>query len=659
MCGICGYLALDGKPLGPSDEVVRRMNAMLFHRGPDQAGYHLEPNIHLGVRRLSIQDLEGGSQPVYNEDRSVVVIFNGEIYNFKELRKDLLQKGHVFKSRCDTEVLVHLYEEHGPDFLDQLNGQFAFALWDVKQRRLMLARDRVGKKPLFYTIAGGRLVFASEIKSILLHPGVERAVDYRCLDQTFTFFMPVNPRTMFRGIFNLPPGRMIDVRDGDLQVRKYWEPSFPDLRQVPRVPDGELVEKFRELLEDSVRFRLIADVPVGVFVSGGIDSCVIAYLAKQLSGRRIRTYSIGHESDYYDESKYSDLMAQVLQSDHHKLMIRPEQIAEGLAQLVWRVEAPSCKTSCAAYMLLYQLARQSSTVVLTGEGADEALGGYPNIRMLKVLDFCRRHPALTRSSKLMEKVLPPGSTLRVMYHEPTALSPDDEAEVQRQFGCVPVDLQRYRSLSALKSSLYSDACRDALRGYSAESEMAEKLVNKDLLEGRHFVQQAQYFEYLLKLPNYLLINPGDRAAMTHSVENRCPFLDHRLIEFCTALPPRLRVRGLTEKHILRKAFEGRIPTEILHRSKRPFTTIYVSSIFRHDKTGYLDDAVSESAVTKAGLFRYSAVEEMKRRLLAADLSMEEQVKLETPFSLVVTAQLWHRMFIEDFRTTGPTDAHAM
>ena len=288
------------------------------------------------------------------------------------------------------------------------------------------------------------------------------------------------------------------------------------------------------------------------------------------------------------------MVAEHLGTDHHRLVIRPKDIASTLPLTVWRVEAPTCKTSNAAYIRLYELAARSSKVILTGEGADEALGGYPNIRMMKVLAFCRRHPNLPAARKLMDRLLPPGSSLRVMYYEPKELEPADDAEVRARFGCLPADLQRFRSLSALKSRLFSEECRQALRGYSAEGDFAETLVNPALVRGRDPIQQAQYFEYLLKLPNYLLVNPGDRAAMTHSVENRCPFLDHRFVETCMRLPLTMRVRALEEKYVLKKAFAADLPPAITKRKKRPFTTFYVSSIFKKDRPEYLDEVLSET-----------------------------------------------------------------
>ena len=657
MCGICGYHALGGARLDDPDAIIRGMNALLEHRGPDQEGYHREPGLRFGVRRLSIQDVPGGGQPISNEDGSVTIVFNGEVYNFRELREDLLARGHRFKTKCDTEVVVHAYEEFGIECLQRMNGQFAFALWDARAARLILARDRVGKKPLFYARAGNTVVFASEIKSILRHPAIARELDPRCLDQVFTFFMPVNPRTMCKGVSNLPPGRYVDIRDGELRVHTYWEPPVPDLTASPRLTDDEWIGRLRDEVEQAVRYRLIADVPVGVFLSGGLDSSVIAAVMRRLSPPPLRTYSICHEDEYYDEGRYSDLMAKTLGSEHHRVVLTAQDIAALIPALVWRVEAPSCKTSTAAYIRLYEVARRSSTVILTGEGADEALAGYPNVRMLKVLDFAERHPGLN-ARRLMDRVLPPGSTLRVMYHEPQPLAAVERARVLSRYGCIPADLQRYRSLAALKPSIFSDEVLAELQGFSAEEEFAETLVNRDRLRGRHFAQQAQYFEYLLKLPNYLLINPGDRAAMTHSVENRCPFLDYRFIEFCLSMPVRLRVRGLQEKYALRQAFAGDLPPEIVRRQKRPFTTVYVSDVFRRQPPDYLQDALSDRAIRRAGMFRPSAVQEMTRRLGQPNLTKQEQVQLETPFSLVVTAQLWHQMFIEAFQPEGPAVASA-
>jgi len=658
MCGICGYVSLSGPVLDPSDGVIGRMNSVLVHRGPDQEGYHLGDSGQLGVQRLSIQDVAGGSQPVYNEDRSIVVVFNGEIFNFKELRGELVASGHRFRSESDTEVLVHLYEELGTACLEKLNGQFAFALWDANARRLFLARDRAGEKPLFYTVVDGLFIFGSEIKAILRHPAITPRVDRRCLDQVFTFFMPVNPRTMFRGISNLPPGRLIEIQDGNVRVAKYWEPPVPELPADDETPDAEWIARIRDGIEKSIRYRMISDVPIGVFLSGGLDSSVIAAVVRRFAPDQLRTYSICHDDPYYDEGRYSDLMAAALGSEHHRLFMTPESIASLLPTLVWRVEAPSCKTSNAAYIQLYRTAKASSTVILTGEGSDEAFGGYPNVRMMKVLEFCARHRALPGADRLMERVLPRGSTLRVMYHQPQPLGADEEARVRQLFGCVPADLQRFRSQQAIKTQVFSDETLAELDGYSAESEFAETLVNRDLIAGRHFIQQTQYFEYLLKLPNYLLVNPGDRAAMTHSVENRCPFLDHEFIELCMQLPLRLRVRGLNEKYALRKAFAADLPDEILRRRKRPFTTFYVSSLYRDHPPEFMEAALSKRAIQDAGLFRYEAVADLKRRLQNPALTMEEQVQIETPFSLIVTGQLWHQLFIENFQPAGPQPAEA-
>lgn len=656
MCGIAGLVSINGAPLQISPAVIHRMTDILTHRGPDGEGHYSDPLVQLGMRRLSIMDIHGGSQPMQNEDGSVQVVFNGEIYNFRQLRAALLRKGHRLETDCDTEVIAHLYEDHGLDFVQHLKGQFAIALWDGKKRKLVLARDRTGEKPLFYTLVGNTLVFASEIKAILCHPDVPRRVDYPALDQLFTFFMPVNPRTMFEGISNLPPGRLIEVCDGRVHVQKYWEPPVPDLATVPQASEAEWVARIRDALTRSVADRMVADVPFGVFLSGGLDSSVIATLAAQQSDAPVRTYSICHKDEYYDEGRYSDMVAAKLGTDHHRLVIEPQDIVDGLPLTVWRVEAPTCKTSNAAYIQLYKLAKQSSTIILTGEGADEALGGYPNVRMMKVLEFCRRHPHLPGARELMDRLLPAGSSLRVMYYEPKELDANDHAEVMARFGCVPADLQRFRSLAGLKSRLFSAECHAALAGYSAEADFATNLVNPALVQGRHPIQQAQYFEYLLKLPNYLLVNPGDRAAMTHSVENRCPFLDHEFIELCMNLPLKLRVRALNEKYILKKAFEADLPEAIIKRKKRPFTTFYVSSLFRDNRPEYFDEILSETAIRKAGLFNYEEVSRMKGMLEDANLSIEQQVQLEIPFSLVVTAQLWHQQFIEDCHGQFSTSA---
>jgi asparagine synthase (glutamine-hydrolysing) len=653
MCGIAGFVSIDGLPLDPSRSTIQRMTDIIVHRGPDSEGHHVESLVHLGARRLSIQDIAGGKQPVDNEDGTVTVVFNGEIYNFKELREELLQRGHQLKSKSDTEILPHLYEEYGLDFVNRLNGQFAIALWDSVRRKLLLVRDRVGKKPLFYAIRRGVLVFGSEIKSILLHPAVERRVDPRCLDTLFTFLMPVNPRTMFEGINNLPPGRMLEVQGGDVKVIKYWELPLPDLSTVPKATDEEWIERIRDALKRSVRYRLISDVPIGVFLSGGLDSSVIAALVSEMSSGPVQTYSMVHEDDAYDEREYSDAVAERLGTDHHRVVITAAEIAQRLPQLVWCVEAPSLKTSNAAYLKLYKAAKDRSTVILTGEGADEALGGYPNIRMLKVLDFYRRHPNLPGARKLMDREIPPGTAVRVTYYEPNELDPEERARVLERYGCVPADLQRFRANTKLKERLFSRELRAQIGEFSAESDFASSLVNTELLRGKSPTQQSQYFEYLLKLPNFLLINSGDRPAMANSVENRCPFIDYEFVELCMKLPLNLRVRGLNEKYVLKRAFETALPAKVLKRKKRGFSTFFVSSVYRKGRPEYLDDALSERAVRAAGMFEYSEVAAMKKALDDPDLSKEKQLALEPSFALVVTAQLWHQQFIERFDPSGP------
>ena len=606
MCGIAGILSSMNRAR-PDRAELHSMVAVLGHRGPDGSGFHLDGPVGLGHARLSIIDMESGDQPIHNEDRTVWVVLNGEIFNYVELRDSLMSEGHGFYTQSDTEVIVHLYERHGDRFVDFLNGQFAIALWDAARKRLILARDRTGMRPLFYAQSGDRLYFASEVKALLLNPEIPRRLDPVALAQTFTFWAPLESQSAFEGIHSLPPGHTLTAEAGRTRLCRYWDWTFPD--ETPgraRTPD-DAAEELRAILIDAVRLQLRADVPVGAYLSGGLDSSIITTVIRNCTQTPLRTFSVTFEDAEFDEAPYQRALSQRLGTSHTEVMCRRSDIAEMFPRLVWHVETPILRTAPAPLMMLSGLVRASGyKVVLTGEGADEVFAGYDIFKEAKIRRFWARQPASSIRPRLFERLYP------YLRHSPSAggaftrsfFGQGMEGAGEPCFGHRP----RWTTTQRILRYLAPDM-RSRIGAYDPVAAFERTLPSSI---GRWApLARDQYVEAHTLLSGYLLSAQGDRVAMANSIEARYPFLDHRLIEFASTLPPGFKLRGLAEKAILKDAFRDMVPEAIRRRTKQPYRAPDSASFFSDGKPcDYVADLFSEARIREAGYFAPRAVAQL-------------------------------------------------
>lgn len=586
MCGIAGIFSVDRDRAIGGD----RHDAMarsLRHRGPDDDGEFLAPGIAFGFTRLSIVDLATGNQPHGNEDGDVVSICNGEIYNHRELRRALEARGHRFRSRCDVEVLVHLYEEHGPDLASHLNGQFAFAIYDRRHHRLVLCRDQTGIAPLFHAEVDGQILFASEVKALLAHGGVERRVDLRGLDQILTFPGLSSPTTMFAGVHALPPGHILLVEGGPPQVRAYWDLDYPEADPRAAVVDpAPYVERLDELLFAAVRRRLEADVPVGLYLSGGLDSSLVGALARHAAPeRRFHSYSITFPDAEIDERGRQREMAAALGMVHHEFECHAGEIVSRLRQAVLVAEMPLKESYNTCSLALSALVRESGhKVVLTGEGADELFAGYVGYR----LDAAGGRPRGVADG--IEGLLE--EELRVeLWGDPDFFYERD-----------------YALFRDAKAGLYSADVAACLPRFDCTRGPA---VDPARMAGRHRLHQRSYADFKLRLADHLLADHGDRVSYAHSVEARYPFLDRDLIAFAQTVPPELLVRDGTEKWLLRQVAGRHLPRALAEREKFSFVAPGAPDLLKR-RVDWIDDLLSPALLRRQGYFDADAVERLRQ-----------------------------------------------
>jgi asparagine synthase (glutamine-hydrolysing) len=644
MCGIAGVLQHEGRMISP--EVLRAMINPVAHRGPDGVGVHIDGPAGLAHRRLSIIDLAGGGQPMCNEDGTLWITFNGEIFNYVELHKDLAAKGHRFATKCDTEVILHAYEEKGAECVHDFNGQWAFAIWDNRRQELFLSRDRLGIRPLFHTVHDGNFLFGSEIKSLFSFPGVPRRLDLRALDQILTFWCCLPPRTVFEGIQELPPGHSMKVSGGEVRVWRYWAPSYPE--EFEPVEEKACAEELLALLIDATRLRLRADVPVGAYLSGGLDSSVTTALIKHFTDAPLKTFSVTFESEEFDESGYQQDVIRHLNTEHQSVPCKTTEIGRVFPEVIWHGEMPVVRTAPAPMFMLSGLVRQAGyKVVMTGEGSDEILGGYDIFKEAKIRRFWGQQPTSKRRPLLLRKLYPylanmqaqPDAYLKAFFHVDNGL--DDLL-----FSHLP----RW-DLTARIKSMFSEDTRAALGGYDSCAEMRGGLPREF---GRwHPFCQGQYLETVYLLPGYILSSQGDRMAMGHSVEGRYPFLDYRVAEFAAKIPPKLKMKGLNEKYILKRAAGDMIPASVRERPKQPYRAPDAASFFGNGrKHEYVHELMSEERLRAAGVFQPAAV-----RKLAAKAERGDAIGIKDNMALVavLSTQLICEQFIHHF---GGIDAHA-
>ncbi len=636
MCGITGAIWTD--PERAIDAAtLRRMTDVLRHRGPDDDGhyesqfslrspYEPMPGVALGFRRLSIIDLAGGHQPMSNEDGSVWVVFNGEIYNFARLRRRLEGAGHCFRTDSDTEVIVHLYEDEGLECLSHLNGMFALAIWDANRRRLVLGRDRLGQKPLVYRREPGRLIFASELKSLLEIPDVPRELDSAAIDEYLTYQYVPHPRTIFQGIQKLPPGHRAVFQDGRFEVAPYWEPDFNDERPLSA---ADATAQLQTLLDESVRMRMRADVPLGAFLSGGVDSSLLVALMQRAAAEPIRTFSIGFPVAAYDETKYARQVAEHLGTEHHEFQVTPEAV-EILPKLVWNYDEPFADSSAIPTWYVSQMTREQVTVALSGDGGDELFAGYPRYRAIWLSSLLDGAPLLRSlvAAPLWQRL--PGARQKSLLRRAKRFAEVLAKPPQRRYLDWIAIFNETR-----RAALYSDA-------------FLEQLPDADPF---HFLQHAWEragkrdhvtAASLADLTTYLpgdLMTKVDIASMAHSLEVRQPFLDYRLVAFAASLPCELKFRYGHGKRLLRRAFGDLLPADIWRRPKMGFG-VPVDHWFRHELSDLVRDVLLDETARQRGLFRPAAVEQ----LIAEHQS--EQFDHAYRLWALLFLELWQREWVD-------------
>jgi asparagine synthase (glutamine-hydrolysing) len=606
MCGICGVVA--GEREGPPDlEAVARMSGRLAHRGPDDEGLFHQGPVALAARRLSIIDLDGGHQPIENEDGSIVVVQNGEIYNYRELRRELEGRGHRFATNCDTEVLVHLYEDHGEGFVERLRGMFAIALWDKRRQRLLLARDRFGIKPLYYRSVAGGISFASELKAMLEQPGFSRQIDPKAVAAYLAFNSIPAPLTIFTEARKLPPGHLLTWEGGEVAQRRYARPGPVPAREVRRDSAAALAAELREVLDDSVRAHLVADVPVGVLLSGGVDSGGLAALASRHAGEPLRTFSIGFEEAGFDELSRARLVAERYGTDHHELVLRPDAV-ELLPRLVEAFDEPFGDSSALPTYLVSELAAGEVKVALSGEGGDELFGGYYTY----VADLlARRVGRLAALARPLAEALP-------SRHERVGF--DYKAKRFARAAALP-PLERHHGWK----EIFSPQGRAELAGPGASG--WDPL---DLHRGRYAetagvepLARMQDVDLGIYLVDDLLVKT-DRLSMAHSLELRVPFLDQKVTEFAFSLPRKLKVRGFAKKRLLRQALEPLLPREVVHGRKQGFS-IPLAAWLRGPLEPFAREALAPATLERQGLLDPAAVAPLLDRHISGREDLSRQI----------------------------------
>ena len=599
MCGVCGIVSWSEPP---ELALLRRMTSRLAHRGPDGNGWYRDRSAALGHTRLAVIDTEGGAQPLCNEDGTVWITFNGEIFNYVELGEELRRCGHRFRTASDTEVIVHAWEEWGTECFSRFNGQWALALWDRRAERLVLSRDRLGVRPLYYTRLPTGLRFASEVKSLFADPAIERAFDPAGLDQTFTYWSTVAPRTVFRGIEQLEPGHYAVLDRTGFRKAPYWSITFPEQGREPAQDARENAEALRERVIEATRLRFLrSDVPVGAYLSGGLDSSITAAVIARYTDAPLHTFSLRFDDDEFDEGRYQKKMSAVLGTAHQEITVRPSDIAAVFPDVVRHAETPILRSAPAPMYLLSKLVRENGyKVVVTGEGADEVLAGYDIFREARVRLFWSRDPESAKRARAAELLYPwmarsPGrmpAFARSFFGR--HLDPGDPALSHRP---------RWDSTSVIKKMLSRDM-QDRI-----ERDEVEDVVAAMPPESKDWdpLSRGQWLEMTTLLAGYLLASQGDRMLMANSVEGRFPFLDREVVDFTATVPARHKLFGLEEKYLLKRAFADLVPDDIIHRPKQPYRAPDAASFFAAERPDWFDEVTSDHAVAAAGVFEPAVV----------------------------------------------------
>lgn len=630
MCGIVGWINLEKSgPKNHTEAVLHQMCESIVHRGPNSEGLWLDDIAALGMRRLSIIDLQTGDQPVFNEDRSVIVMMNGELYNYREVRSDLEKKGHKFTTRSDTEILPHLYEEYGEGLVDHLNGMYAISLWDTRRKKLIIARDRFGEKPLYYGTFEGKLIWASEPKALLAHPSVRPELNLDALRQYLSYDYVPAPNSIYKGIAKLPAAHIMTVENGEVKTRRYWDQTFA--KDGPKVPIGTSAAELSELLSDAVRLRMVADVPLGILLSGGIDSSTVAALAVRHAAERVKTFSIGFEEDSFDESKYARIVARHLGTEHYEEKLSAATAGDLISEIGTWLDEPLSDGSLIPTLLLSKFVRKHVTVALGGDGGDELFAGYPMYFAHKVTRMYTSIPQFLRAG-LIEPVVRrlPVSTRNMSfdYKAKRFIRAANLETVERHhswFGSFSLDEQ----LQLLTPDAVTGSDGDIYRG---PQEMLA------LCDAADEIEQMQYLDINFYMAEDILTKV-DRAAMAVSLETRAPFLDPRVAQFAAGLPLEYKLSGKNGKFILKKAFEGILPAEILARPKKGFG-IPVAEWLKGRLNPLMHDLLAADRLRSQGLFEPEYVGRLIREHETGRASHHKQL-----WTLLVF-QLWYDRFLD-------------
>lgn len=645
MCGIAGLYSLKNRK-ELTEDILLRMIAILHHRGPDESGIYVDNDIGLGNARLSIIGLDDGTQPICNEDSRLWIVYNGETFNYIELKDELIRKGHKFATQSDTEVLLHLYEEYGPQCLEKINGEFAFAIWDAAKKELFLARDRVGIKPLYFCRIKEKFIFASEIKALFQDPAVPREIDSEALLQIFTFWTTITPKTAFKQVFELPPGHYMIVRNnGEMTQAAYWQlPYYPHDKQWQGSFE-EAQEKLKTLLNDAIELRLRSDVPVGAYLSGGLDSSILSYLISQNFNNKLRTFSIGFKEKLFDESIFQKEMVQLLGTEHSQVEISNVNIRDNFPEVVWFCEKPLLRTGPVPLYLLSKLVRKNNfKVVLTGEGADEIFGGYNIYKEAKIRNFWDRQPDSKCRPMLFERLYPyifkNPSKSRVFLQQFFSYKssfPNDEFYSHRL---------RWRN-GEKNLSFLSEETKENLTLYNPYKDLLRRLPksfpNYDVLS------KAQFIEMDIFLSNYLLSSQGDRVSMGNSIELRLPYLDYKVMDFAARMPAIWKIKVLNEKYILKESFRGKIPEKVFRRAKQPYRAPIREVFFTGGPDCYVKNMLSPEYLKKTGYFNEKKVGFLIAKLEKNTLSPVNETQNMALVGILST-QILHSQFIDEFKS---------
>ena len=626
MCGIVGLVRNDGKPI--DEGLLARMNEAIRHRGPDEDGFYVNGSVGLAMRRLAIIDLKSGQQPIHNRDRTAWIVFNGEIYNYLELREKLEKLGHTFYTNSDTEAIVHAYDQYGSDCPKHLRGMFAFAIWDERTQELFLARDRVGKKPLLYAEVNGQLVFGSEFSAILLHPDVSKEIRPEAIDCYLSFMCVPAPLTAYRAIKKLEPGHSLRWRKGELKTERYWQPDFSKKLDIGEEEAGE---RAIEILRDAVKVRLMSEVPLGAFLSGGIDSSAVVALMSQESSEKVKTFSIGFEEQDFSELQHAKRIAEHVGADHHEFIVRPDAV-EILPMLVEHYGEPYADSSAVPTYYVARETRRHVTVALNGDGGDESFAGYERYIAMGLTEKYRKVPAFFRESLIKEAVNRiPTSPIRksTVNSAKRLLEVVSKPRVNRYMHWMSVFNE------GLKEPLYSEAFREQTdRAFAAS--FLDTWFKK--ANGNGTVDTLLLTDLMTYLPNDLLVKV-DIATMAVSLEARSPFLDHHVIEFAASLPERLKLRRLTTKYLLKKVLRRLLPAENLDRRKMGFG-VPIGHWFRGKMQPFLREVVLSDKALRRGFFKPEVVKQL----------VEQHTRSERDYShqlwTLLMLELWFLRFID-------------